>query len=287
MQAGSGQKRSGIGTGRLLVILLVAACFAALAYMLLHRQALRQSAGVHTDKSGSSSSAAASPAYALSGYYTLRAYGGEGQEQSGEGSDSWYLIFNPDGTGIACLMGNAPVAFRYTADQLQMEDGAYLRYSVSEERVTVYSSAVLLFTKSDAPAPENAKDRPFDLANSTWYGSLEIRNHSGKGSLRNGEREIWAVISIAEDGRRFFDIYDTAYYNANVTPVLSMWVEISGDTVIPIIGEEDAWIFERYLTSGDTDALTLHCENQRIFGAYHYSFEKERCDIQFVLNYDP
>ena len=59
--------------------------------------------------------------------------------------------------------------------------------------------------------------------------------------------------------------------------------------IATLVGEEteDAWIFERYLTSGDTDSLTLHCENQRIFGAYHYSFEKERCDIQFVLNYDP
>ncbi|MBR1456813.1 MAG: zinc ribbon domain-containing protein [Oscillospiraceae bacterium] len=289
----SSASRSGVKSdkrvngGRLALIALILVVFGAAAFVLIRRTAQEQTSGIHTDR-GSFEAVAASAVSLpeLNGYYSLRAYSLGGKEYGEEDlRDSaygeWYLVFNGDGTGYAYFLDNPPSPFTCTDKQLHFEDGTSLNYSYTDESVTVYSSAVMIFSLSDAHGAD-ALDLE-TLADTTWFGTLRISGHSGKGSLKNGEIPVWGIIGSTDNGEQYFELYDKEAYTASDVPVLSMWGRVEGDHFIPVIGSENAWLFDLWLDATATPDFTLFYRDKCISTEYHYEHGKERCDISFTI----
>ena len=73
--------------------------------------------------------------------------------------------------------------------------------------------------------------------------------------------------------------------------LLSFWAEIDGNRIVPVIGEEDAWILNIYLDASDADELTFVYENgtlsvsiDRMYfnqgGALSIANPRETCTIE-------
>ena len=291
-----------ISPGRLIVILLILLVFAAAAFVLIRSSIRSQAAGIHTQRKETRVSVEGPAAEA---YYTLSAYslGSQDVAEAETGTvnhQSWYLLFQGDGTGVACILDQGPSPFTYTDDALVFEDGSSLRYEIEGSTLTLYSGATLIFTRgvqpagasaaADIPAAADMSPAAADTARippeSTWYGVLEIHSHSGKGSLSEGGRNVWGIIGSAEEGQTFFELYDVADYDLDDLPILSMWIRLEGDHFVPLIGEEDAWIFDRWLDPGDVDDFTLYLEDESLSASYRYVYGKEKCTIQFTVSLD-
>ncbi len=270
---------------RILAIVLIALAFSVTAYVLIRRNLHSQKSGIHTAHDTVSTQEA--DITGIAGYYTLRAYSLNGQNTGGDADQQWYLFFKDDTSGFASLSDAGPIAFVRVQDTLRFEDGTSLRFRFSDDTITLYSSAELIFARAEAEAQElithsQETDTPAST-DSKWYGVLEISNHAGKGSLRNGRREVWGILGTAGDSRQYFELYDVKDYTAADIPVLSLWVRQEGDTYVPLIGTENAWFFDLWLTEDDSDSLALYTANDSIVGSYHYVLGKERCDIHFSV----
>ena len=230
---------------------------------------------------------------ALTGHYTLRAYA-IGERDYGSdavastGYDSWYLHFNGDGTGEALLFSDQPLSFQYDEQTLSFSDGSSLPYSISGETVTISGAATLIFEKENGSCTafsSSGAQNPLWLG-STWYGTLEIRGHAGAGALKDGTQEIWGILDESQDGRVYFELYDVPDYDEDDVPVLSFWATRYEDHIEPLIGNQDAWFFDRWLTKSDVKLLTLYCQDGEIHCSYPYKNGKETCVIEFSLQPD-
>ena len=137
---------------------------------------------------------------------------------------------------------------------------------------------------ADGPTGLYVTDGSALSVGSYWYGSIEVKNHAGQGVLENGSYEVWGILDTAGDDL-FFELYDNPEFAEDSTPYLSYWARLEGDSIVPVIGEDDAWLFEIYLTEDDTDALTFTLRDGVLTAEYFYydSFGPEACDISFVL----
>ena len=127
---------------------------------------------------------------------------------------------------------------------------------------------------------------------SRWHGTMELSGHSGKGDLENGIAEVWGYLDTSGD-RTYFEIYDfdidLAPEGTELVPILSYWAEIDGNRIVPVIGEEDAWILNIYLDASDADELTFVYENGTLSASYFYydGGVPEACDVAFRLTPPP
>lgn len=116
---------------------------------------------------------------------------------------------------------------------------------------------------------------------SRWRGLLTIRNHRGEGTLSDGMRSVTGVIGRTEDGT-YFELFDKEGA-ADGEPLLSLWVELEGDTLHPLIGEEDAWYFDIWLDQRDVEPFTLRLEDGTLGLDYFYDDGRETCRIEFRI----
>ena len=264
---------------RRFVIVVVLLVFATAAVFLVRSVLLRQRAGVHTKQNAAASSAQAGQLL-LNGTYTLRAYTLSGKEYAAEETEKdWYLVFNGDGIGYACIMDQQPCAFRYTDQELRLDDGSVYPYQAAEDVLTLYGSAVMVFAKGD-PLETQAS---FQLGHSTWHGTLKISKHSGKGSLANGEWPVWGIIHSDSDGNSYFELYDKEFYTIEDIPVLSMWVRVYDDHIEPVSGQTDAWYFDLPLTGDTLNVFTLYLKDDSLSRSFWYTCGKEHCNIYFEI----
>ena len=267
----------------LIGVLALAVIFAAV--FLIGRELQSRSAGVHTEKASGSSAAEAAD---ITGRYQLLAYSVNEAVYDREsieamGYDDWYLQFLADGTGVASIYADGPRSFRYSDGILFFSDGTNLPYRFEDGHVILDGSATLIFGQaSAAAAPPSSTDQI--VIPSAWNGLLEISNHKGRGSLSNGQMEVWGIIGAAEDGRTYFELYDVESYTIEDIPILSFWMEAEEDHIVPLIGNEDGWIFDRWLRQSDTIPLTLYLSDGTITGSYSYKNGTESCRIRFTLS---
>ena len=125
---------------------------------------------------------------------------------------------------------------------------------------------------------------------SLWRGTIDLSGHSGKGDLENGVYEVWGTIDEAGD-RIFFEIYDyesdeAMDVNGDLSPILSFWAEIDGNRIVPVIGDEDAWLINIYLDKSDTEELTFVFADGELTASYFYydGDASEACDLAFALH---
>ena len=132
-----------------------------------------------------------------------------------------------------------------------------------------------------------AGQSPLQLG-SRWHGTMELSGHSGKGELENGVSEVWGYLDSSGD-RTYFEIYDfdidLVPEGTELVPKLSYWAEIDGSRIVPVIGEEDAWLLNVYLDESDADELTFVYENGVLAACYFYydGDAPEACDVTFRL----
>ena len=83
------------------------------------------------------------------------------------------------------------------------------------------------------------------------------------------------------DDRPFFEIYDTEACDNN--PILSMWILEDSYTILPDIGEEDAWLLDYYLTPDDTYDFTIDLEEGALAFEVDYELDGEWYEFYFFL----
>ena len=119
------------------------------------------------------------------------------------------------------------------------------------------------------------------MPGSRWRGILRITNHKGKGYLKNGTYAVHGLIDRNEEGS-FFELYEEEDPDG-LSPLLSMYVTLDYNTLIPRIGTEDARFFYIWLDERDVPGLTMKLTNGSLTSSYFYNDGSESCQIDFSI----
>ena len=224
-----------------------------------------------------------------------------------------YIRFDQDGKGVIDFF-DEKTEFEWGKKELKLEDGSSLTYHYDAKAESIeldYGEGKLLFVRSGQekgglPGASSAKKKmegteaeagealPTEAAEygysetlpypSRWYGYARYTNFRGTEDQGNQEElyDIWAEIGYnGEDP--YFEIYDILDHNEDTSPLLSMWLKEDEHMLRPTIGEEDAWLFDQYLTEEEEfDLLTsYHDGSLRI--CCQYGDEENGFDCEFFI----
>lgn len=118
-----------------------------------------------------------------------------------------------------------------------------------------------------------------------YYGTAYHKN-ANENFFFGEELPIWAYLGQDSSGNVYFEIYAEEDHNSD-SVLVSMWVMMFDNQMVPHIGEEDAWIYDMYLDIEDTSALTVNIENDTIVMDYMYREVDEGveyfADVTFYL----
>lgn len=248
--------------------------------------------------------------------------------QSVNMADGTYLILNADGTGEICLADDEPDSFTYdeSAGELVFPDGLTCKFAVDGKMITVdveeasmelvfapksdtasngdsgnaianhsdfFGDVTVASTMDDAFAGAHAAQASDFVSPTTsitlgnmWYGTLQVTDVVGTGQ-EDFEKDIIANLKKTRDGDEFFEVYtDSSMSDESI--VLSMYVTVYDDYFLPVIGEDDAWIFERYLTPDDATYFMRTLENGALDITYAYEDPdgKYTCTVRIFLRED-
>ena len=282
------RRPSKLPPGRRIGLLLLALLLLAGAAILLLRFSWENGPGVRSRKEETAAPDAAASDSGLKGYYRLSGYSSAGGEAIPADVDG-YLIFNGDGTGVACLPGCPAQSFTCSASQLRLSDGTVFSCTAEGDTVSLRSGALLVFTRSETQEDFGViQAEPGDIPiNSRWTGVLEISGHKGEGTLKDGTMDVWGLIRESDSGRQYFELFAAGDREEESRPILSMWVQIDGARLVPVIGEKDAWLFDIWLENADEAALSMSYKSGRLRCSYRYAVEEESCTVSFRLTPDP
>ena len=119
------------------------------------------------------------------------------------------------------------------------------------------------------------------MPGSRWRGVLRITNHKGKGYLKNGTYPVYGLIDRNEEGF-YFELYGDDDPDG-LSPLLTMYVTIDYNTLIPRIGTEDARFYYIWLDERDVSSLTMKLTNGSLTSSYFYNDGTESCQIDFRI----
>ena len=149
---------------------------------------------------------------------------------------------------------------------------------------------LLLWGRSPAKAAVRIDAAPASVSpvmqlrpGSRWYGTLSLENCRGDGPLSNGSRAVWGFLDSSSDGSTYFELSEKQRPAKNDVPLLSFWCELGEDSLTAQIGEQDAWIFEQWLTEADTEVFSLHLENGALGTEFDYDDGTQQCHLRFTL----
>ena len=206
----------------------------------------------------------------LVGYYTLFSMESDGEVHDAAslkevGMDDSYVELLADGTGTLQFSGEEPDTLAWKGEEIYI-DGEKLSYVRDGNTLTFdFDGIVMTFSRNggDAASTDNATAdslaEAFGMGSETnqqttltgsWYGW--IRESECWGGHKEDFRAAWGYINYAADSgnRKYFDVYKDG---DSETPVISMWIDddATDQYIIPIIGEEDAWVFDTYLETDE------------------------------------
>ena len=203
------------------------------------------------------------------------------------------LDFYSDGTGYFNMPDEEPMKFTYSESKLFFGLGDVSDFLFEDGVVTVTDEDVTFVFSADgtapaAPAAPAATQAPAASdqlpLESDWHGTLTISNHSGSDTLSDGPMEVWGFLGSDSEGNVFFELYEDEY-GASGHAILSMYVDVQGDHFVPIIGEDDAWIFNAQLDQRDVAPFTLYYRNGSLtLDSYSYRIQGESCTISFTVS---
>ena len=128
---------------------------------------------------------------------------------------------------------------------------------------------------TQAPEPEVL------MPGSRWRGVLRITNHKGKGYLKNGTFPVHGLIDRNEEGF-YFELYGDDDPDG-LSPLLTMYVTIDYNTLIPRIGTKDARFYYIWLDERDVSSLTMKLTNGSLTSSFFYDDGTENCQIDFSI----
>ena len=89
----------------------------------------------------------------------------------------------------------------------------------------------------------------------SWEGWLNCSSCVGEG-LTEGYQAVYASIDKDDTGRWYFEVYQYDYVDGDM-PLISMWLEdfdmTTATTLMPDIGEDDAWVLDTCLLESEAD----------------------------------
>ena len=120
---------------------------------------------------------------------------------------------------------------------------------------------------------------------SYWSGTMTFDSDNNQSEYETGTRPVIGLLDTDSAGNAFFELYETT---DTEHPVLSMYVDVQGDHFVPVIGEDDAWLFNAYLDESDVDAFTLYFTNNSLkLENYRYVVEGSSYQVSFQVSPDP
>ena len=192
-------------------------------------------------------------------------YEGTGYDVSGTRFDpaGEWLELNADGTGSMSL-GPTDTPFDWTLDgdtlNIKTIQGLDYKATLDGEEIVLNTGMLYYFAKggSAATEPEEAGSAPIGkepagriLFPSEWYGVAVVTNSKGF-ELEDGLHDVWGSFGIMSGGDAYFELYLGEEPQYISDPLVSMYVdEEEYNFLTPIIGEEDAWVGDVYLTEED------------------------------------
>ncbi|MDI9472171.1 MAG: hypothetical protein GX260_04190 [Tissierellia bacterium] len=132
-------------------------------------------------------------------------------------------------------------------------------------------------------APESGETASEPVADvgvlGNYYGFAYHSNANQDFSLRFEDKvPIWAYLGSDAEGDNFFEIYKEEDRNTD-SVIASMWVMIFDNKMVPFIGEENAWIYDVYLTEADTTPMTVEIVDDTLI--MHYSYHKIDGEVEY------
>lgn len=107
------------------------------------------------------------------------------------------------------------------------------------------------------------------LTGDEWCGWITVNRGSGDyADYTNYLQAIDASIGYSDSGMKYLEIFISG---ETENPLLSMWIEDepTDSIVSPIIGYQDAWILNTYLTETDEDVLYSYVTNRNRLNLYY------------------
>lgn len=122
--------------------------------------------------------------------------------------------------------------------------------------------------KGEDPMLPLSEEEFLEIAIGEWYGWVAVTEAWGYTDNSDEIHDAYGIVDIdAGTGVPFIEMTTPELEN----PFLSMYIDASlGAIIKPIIGYEDAWIMDRYLTDEDWEDVVLLYDGSAIFGQYEY-----------------
>ncbi|MBE5784283.1 MAG: hypothetical protein E7330_00630 [Clostridiales bacterium] len=206
-----------------------------------------------------------------------------------------YVAFNDDGTGEYLIGGGEPMAFTYEYDGFEegtitFTDGTTAPFAVDMDEITVELNNLNMvmthvyeysdvWNGSDEPTePTEPKSPAYVIENpSDWYGWFAFVEYWGDTAYTDDICDGWAVVRTDSTGTAYFEVYQSP--EMDDSPVFSMYAAIEDYSVIPVIGDGDAWIRDQILDP-DADA-SLYTGHLLSNGTLCFEFPYESPDGEF------
>ncbi len=223
----------------------------------------------------------------------LGRYVGTGSEMQGtrlDPSGEW-LELNGDGTGT-WFLGATEDSFMWTIDGTEinfvLDVGLQYQATIDGDEMTLDTGMLYYFAKEGSAAAGGVTDQPTEPTEEPteefteepteepstsgtvapagsiqipgeWYGVAILSNCVGF-DFEEAEFDVWGYVDTDTVGGAYFELYVIGDESENEAPILSMYIDATETTwLTPIIGEEDAWISDYYLSEEDEwDLLTLY-----------------------------
>lgn len=110
---------------------------------------------------------------------------------------------------------------------------------------------------------------------SYWYGSIVFKAISHE--EEDYQIDVFGTVDVTADGMHFLELYeyDSIQDEEEPFPVFSLPIEENSFEILPIIGQEDAWILDMVFTEEDEKKLRTKLDNGALDFNFVYSFEEE------------
>ena len=121
-----------------------------------------------------------------------------------------------------------------------------------------------------------------EVLTGAWFGWLNLRVNAA-----NAVDAAWAYVEEDSNGNQYFEVYRDGYPD---TAFISMYCTTAdGDTrLVPVIGNEDAWVWDEYLTSADASpfAKSISSDGSLSFVYEYTDSNNDDCYIELFLRKD-
>lgn len=140
---------------------------------------------------------------------------------------------------------------------------------------------------SSSPAEAGFKSPTTTIEeDSTWYGTATLSNFTpaDRAAEVEGAHDVWGYIGTDNNGRAYFEIYDTP--DMDEEALLSLYIDLYSDSFAADIGDEDAWLIGIYLDKSANVFFSPELENGALSIFYHFKGKNTSFDFTLFLRED-